>query len=87
MRAARMKPAAGRKLANRRNGSADGEQLAAALPFKARNGLQQPQSIGMAGVIEDLFYRTFFNDCPGIHNRDTVCHLCSYPHIMGDEQD
>ena len=52
-----------------------------------RNAREQPGSVGVTRVLEEISYRRLFDDLAGIHDGDTVGDACDHSKVVADEQD
>ena len=78
-----MEITAGRVVRGARNLSRDDRQMFLG-PVARGDGLQQPYSVGMPGVVEHVQYGRGFDDVRGVHDRDAVTGSGHDTEIVGD---
>ena len=53
----------------------------------ARDRVEQPHRVRVAGAIEHLLDRSLFDDASGVHDAHAVAHRADDAHVVGDQQD
>ena len=53
----------------------------------ARQALQQPDRVGVLGLLEDLDGVTLLDELAGVHDADAIAHRADHAQVVGDQQD
>jgi hypothetical protein len=85
--AARGEDAAGERLTGRRQEARDRVQPPVVLALAAPgDAAQQPDGVGVAGLVEDLAGPALLDELAGVEDADAVAHLGDHGEVVADEQ-
>ena len=54
---------------------------------RARDGVHQPESVGMLRIVKEGVDGSLLDDPPGVHHRDAIANLGDDTQVVRDQQD